>query len=390
VPAKTGVLSLTLGCVLVLTGPALAQQFTRTEIGIVTSLLPDNRLLSVTDAGIGARFTYNLTSSFAVDSEVDSYPTNTGLALTSLQDGGRATSFVIGPKVGIRGRRYSIFFKARPGFMSFGDTFTSVDVISNSLATARKTHATLDLGVASEFATSTRAVLRFDIGTLLVRYGDATLFSFHGASARTVGRVEAPWHLGVGIGYRLGNLEAAEGSSPSSRPEHFQFGGQYSLMTLERSAQTVRDESAIGGWFTWNFNRYVGLDSSFSCFPRQVRFVDFQQGGRIVQVLAGIRSGVRRGRLGVFGKFRPGLQLYTLTVQNQQTQNLTPFANFAFDVGGIIEVYTSRHTLLRFDAGNTIIRYRARSTIEFDGGVFQSPGFTKPTIQLTSGFGFRF
>lgn len=388
--ANTGVLSLTLGSVLVLTAPALAQQFTRTEIGVVTSVLPANRILSATDAGGGVRFTYNLTSSFAIDSEIDSYPTNTGLALTSLQDGGRATSLVIGPKVGIRGRRYSIFFKARPGFMSFSDAFTSADVISNSLATARKTHAALDLGVASDVATSTRTVLRLDIGTLLVRYGDATLFSAGGFSARTVGRVEAPWHIGVGIGYRLGNLQAGEGSSPSSRLETFQFGGQYSLMTLERSAQTLRDESAIGGWFTWNFSRYVGLDSSFSFFPRQVKFVDFQQGGRIVQALAGIRSGVRRGRLGVFGKFRPGLQLYTLTIQNQQTQNLTPFANPAFDVGGIIEVYTSRHTMLRFDAGNTIIHYAGRNTITFDGTVFKSPAFTRSTIQLTSGIGFRF
>jgi len=276
--------------------------------------------------------------------------------------------------------------------MSFSDALTSASIFG-SHATTRRTHAVLGLGIASEFYPSSLIVLRLDAGTLLVRYGSTPEFSFPTfagiATVSSKGSIGAPSYLSVGAAFRLGSFRPTEGAAPFPESQRFQIGGQYSLLTLERSAQTVRDESAVGGWFTWNFYPHLDFDSSITFFPRQVRFVDFQQGGRIFQALAGVRSGIRRGRIGVFGKFRPGLQLYTLTVQNQQTQKLTPFGNLAFDAGGIIEVYTSRHTLLRFDAGNTIIHYRARSTVGFDGITTKVPAFTRSTIQLTSGFGFR-
>lgn len=387
--ARRGVILFTFH-ILGLVVPVVAQQFTRAEIGVDASLLPGNRFLSVTDAGVGARFTYNFTPSLAVDSEFTPYVTNSSVRLTSFQDGGIATVFLIGPKAGIRRKRYAIFGKARPGLMSFSDAATSSAATSGTLVTARKTHAALDLGVVSEVFTSSRTFLRFDIGALLIRNGDATIFTPPNGIVRTDGSINAPWHITAGMGYRMGGFIKDETRLGRPAQDRFESGGQYSLMTLERSAQTVRDESGIGGWFTWNFAHHVGLDSSFSFFPRQAKFVDFQQGGRMVQVLAGVRSGFRRGRLGFFVKFRPGLQLYTLTVQNQQTQNIAPFANPAFDVGGVVEVYTSRRSVLRFDMGNTIIHYRARSTIGFDGTIFQNAGFTRSTVQLITGFGFRF
>jgi hypothetical protein len=366
------------------------QQFTRTEVGVTSSFLPGNRFSSASDFGIGGRFTYNLSSGFAIDSEIDSYLTNLDASQRSFQFGGRAVLGVLGVKAGIRCHKYGIFFKARPGVLSFAGAFSS------SLfgpATTRITHAALDLGVASEFYPSHHAVLRLDIGTLLVRYGDATLFSTPTPTGtftiRSTGIVGAPWHVAIGASYRLGHpLEEKE--EPFHRPARLELGGEYSLLTLERSATTVRDESGFGGWAVWNFKKYVGLDSAVSFFPRQVRFADFQQGGRILQALVGLRSGVQQRHFGIFARFRPGLQLYTDTTQNETQPNLTHFANVAFDLGGSIEVYTSQHTLLRFDAGDTIIHYRARDIIAPDGTALHFPGFTNPTIQLTSGFGFRF
>jgi hypothetical protein len=157
-----------------------------------------------------------------------------------------------------------------------------------------------------------------------------------------------------------------------------------------RGLETVRDESGLGGWFTWNFSKYVALDSSATFFPRKIHIADFQQGGRIFQALAGVRGGVRRGRIGVFGKFRLGIQRYSLTEQEAVTFKDSPFTDIAFDAGGIIEVYTSHRTLLRFDAGNTSIYYRPKDIPRANGQLFHIPGFTNNTIQLTAGFGFRF
>jgi hypothetical protein len=383
-PRTLSSLCFALTCCMLLAGSVAAQQFTRTEIGLDTSILHGTRLFSLTDAGIGGRFTYNLTPSIAIDSEFDFYFTNLDERLT--QDGGRASVGVIGIKAGIRKRKYGVFFKARPGVMSFGDVFTSAATFGN-FATTRKSHAVLDFGVATEFYPSARTILRFDVGQLLVRYGDSTAAVLaNGVNIRNRGRIDGPLHIVVGTSYRLGTLREEHESSPA--PQRFSAGGQYSLLTSNRAFQEfVRDESGLGGWFTWNFSKYFALDSSATFFPRQIHNSDFQQGGRTFQALAGVRGGVRRGRFGVFGKFRPGIQLYTATEGDSTTFIPSPFTDIAFDTGGIIEVYTSRRTLLRFDAGDTTIYYRPRHIIGNSGRV---PGFTNNTIQLTTGFGFRF
>jgi hypothetical protein len=368
-----------------------AQEFTRIEVGVDTSILhPGHPFSSVTDVGVGGRFTYNFSPGFSIDSELDYYSTNLGRVST--QAGGRAIMGVFGPKAGIRTRKYGVFLKARAGFMSFSDAGTSADVSTSpivAVATARKTHAALDLGAVAEFYPSTRTILRLDVGQLLVRYGDATLLSIPDViSVRTPGRIGGPLHIQVGASYRLGALR--EESEDSSAAWRFAAGAQYSLLTSERGLDTVRDESGLGGFFTWNFSKYFALDSSATFFPRKIHIADFQQGGRMFQALAGIRGGVRRGRIGVFAKFRPGIQRYSLTEQNQITFQDSPFTDVAFDIGGIIEVYTSRRTLLRFDAGNTSIYYRAKDIPLDNGQLFHAPAFTNNTIQITAGFGFRF
>lgn len=372
---------------ILLSGAAFAQEFTRTEIGAETSILLQNRIFSLTDVGIGGRFAYNFTPSVALESEVDGYFTNT--ASRSLQDGGRAIVGLFGPKAGIRRDRFGVFFKARAGVMSFSNVLTSVAVSGNLEATARKTHAALDLGVAIEFYPSARTILRFDAGRMLVRYGDSTdvIFS-NGIAIRSVGRIVPPWHLEVGTSYRLGSRRQGRETSPES--QRFAAGAQYSLFSSNRGFQEiVRDESGAGGWFTWNFSKYFALDASSTFFPRTIHLADFQQGGRMFQAVAGLRGGVRRGRFGIFGKFRPGIQRYSITEPDAVTFKNAPFTDIALDAGGIIEFYGAHHSIFRFDAGNTAIYYRARNII-VSNGTIRAPAFTNNAVQLTVGLGFRF
>lgn len=364
-----------------------AQQFTKAEIGINGSLLYPNRLFGLTDTGAGSRFTYNLSPSLAIDSEFDSYFTNLDEHLTL--DGGRATVFVAGVKAGLRRDRYGVFFKARPGIMSFGDVLTSAAILGD-FRTVRKTHAALDLGVVTEFYPTAHIILRVDVGQLLTRVGDSTVANFgNAASVINLGRIGGPLHVEIGAGYRLGDI--IHQHETSSSPRRFEAGAQYSLFSSNRGFdEIVRDESGVGGWFTWNFSKYVSFDSAATFFPRKIHLADIQQGGKIFQALAGLRAGIRRGNIGVFGKFRPGMQRYTLTLNNAETFQDMPFTDVAFDTGGILEIYGGRRTTIRFDAGNTAIYFRPRTVTDAQGNRLSVPGFVNNTIQLTAGIGFRF
>src|SRR5262249_31544946 len=146
--------------------PLYSQQYTRTELGVEASFVPNTRSSSANDAGLGARFVWNLSNALAMESEFDSYQTNIHSAQRSLQFGGRATMGVFGSKAGIRRQGYGVFFKARPGVLSFGSALASSSVFG-SLTTKRITHAVLDLGVVSELYPSSTTVLRVDVSTLL-------------------------------------------------------------------------------------------------------------------------------------------------------------------------------------------------------------------------------
>src|SRR5690348_1446873 len=240
-----------------------AQNFTRTELGFDTSVLhPGHPFSSTTDVGVGGRFTYNLAPSFSIDSQLDYYTTN--LSRFSTQAGGRAIVGLVGPKAGIRTRAFGFFFKARPGFMSFSQVPSSAFGL---FPTARKTHAALDVGGVAEFYLYRSLILRMDAGQLLVRYGDALLQTFPGGVSKSIGTIGGPWHINLGASYRLGSPENDDEGTPETAS--FAAGGQYSLFTSQRGLDTVRDESGIGGFFTWNFSRYFALDSSVAFFPRR-------------------------------------------------------------------------------------------------------------------------
>jgi len=365
-----------------------AQDFTRSELGIESSTLFQNRLANKLDSGLGGRFTYNFTPSLALETSASYYPTNSAMRGVTTQDGGTALSILAGVKAGVRKRKVGIFFKARPGILSFSDAGTS------TLTTARKSHAALDLGGVLEFYPSARTILRLDAGSMLVRYGEATFFASHVTPAFSIGTINNPYHLTLGAGYRFGELhQQQEAVSVDSR---IHFGVQYSLMSVQRTSQVVRDESSVGGFLTYNLSSHFSVDAAAGFFPRQHHFVGFQEGGQIIQAVAGIRWGIRRDHWGVFAKLRPGVQIYTLTSGFDfrklfdPNQNLPNFANLALDEGGVFEIYTSKHTMFRIDAGNTVIHFRERGFLDDTGTPFKIPGSTSSSIQLTAGFGFRF
>ena len=72
--------------------------------------------------------------------------------------------------------------------------------------------------------------------------------------------------------------------------------------------------------------------------------------------------------------------------------------NFAIDLGGVFEFYPTKRTIIRFDAGDTIVRLPARNVAAFQTNtasalnlvVISAPAETRNHFQAGVGFGFRF
>lgn len=198
--------------------------------------------------------------------------------------------------------------------------------------------------------------------------------------------------------------------SEQSDVPRFEIGGQFTVLRLtdfdpvnEIFTPRISDdrivEPGVGGRFTYNLTRNFALEAEANFFPRNRNSSSREgiatTGGGKDQVLFGPRIGRRFGRVGIFGKVRPGFMRYqAYPVIDDAIPVNPPFVLFiqeiksrtffALDVGGVVEYYPSRRTMVRFDLGDTIIRYGDQEPRQFN------PAFTRHNLQLSVGFGFRF
>jgi hypothetical protein len=197
-----------------------------------------------------------------------------------------------------------------------------------------------------------------------------------------------------------------ETSAQSDTPK-FEVGAQFSVIRIENLPTGVsdrRNEPGFGGRFAYSPNKYVALESEVNFFPRSYRgFVTPFSGGRITQGLFGVKAGIRKEKFGVFGKARPGFVSFNRVVKNVQFPNgngpdprdpfgfeLGSVTHVAIDVGGVVEIYPSRRTMLRFDVGDTIIRYAGVEFVNLPSGNPVVESVYKHNLQFNVGFGWRF
>lgn len=117
------------------------------------------------------------------------------------------------------------------------------------------------------------------------------------------------------------------------------------------------------------------------------------QGGYLSQGFAGLKSGKRWNRFGFFGKFRAGFNSYSgAIIQASQTASLTfgRRTDPSLDIGGIFEFYVSARVLLRYDFGDTIIRYNSSSVMVTGGQPIPVPGAVRNNFQFSTAVAFRF
>ena len=378
-----------------------------------------------TAVGVGGRVTYNLSRYFAVEAEGDLSPSDTP---TGYVTGGAAQQMQFGAKVGRRWRGFGLFAKARPGFISFGETFTPVEVTSVNETVVqfqreRKTHFSMDLGGVLEMYPSRRTLVRFDAGDTIIRYGAhpeiLNVIALVPRDQRPVGTAGSEtrhnFQFTAGVGLRFGGgAEAARAQSSSAtrdRVRRFEVGVQFSSLVLRPPSFGFGgpDASAeAGGGLRFGFNATddLAFEVEGNFYPRHRFGTDTAVGGYPSQAQVGVKYGRRFERFGLFGKARPGVVHFSSVSEvsgydsflfGTQTVFFPTFRQadktyFSMDVGGIFEFYPTRRVLARFDVGDTMVRYPERDS----ASAFSTlppprlPAELRHNLQVTAGVGFRF
>lgn len=129
--------------------------------------------LDTTDVGFGGRFGFRASSLLGIEGELSFYPSDVpdNAPITSSRLEG-----LFGIQIGPRFDRFSLFGKARPGFVRFAGAPSPVACILiyppplNCLLAEGQTVFALDLGAGIELYPTKRSLLRVDVSNLLLRY----------------------------------------------------------------------------------------------------------------------------------------------------------------------------------------------------------------------------
>jgi hypothetical protein len=228
-----------------------------------------------------------------------------------------------------------------------------------------------------------------------------------------------------------------QAQSPRADGPRFEAGGQFSLLNnsvSDVSATSVqcvttpcppilsfsnsrKSQPGFGGRFGYNLTNNFALETELNFFPKADSFS--QPGvfndGTLIEGLFGLKAGKRFRKTGVFGKARPGF-LHAVKGDLQPIPGIacvavspppagcfetTSMNSFAFDFGGVVEFYPTERTIIRLDAGDTIIRRGARNVPAvlnpLTGSLQPSrlvvigvPAETTHNLQVNAGIGFRF
>lgn len=164
-------------------------------------------------------------------------------------------------------------------------------------------------------------------------------------------------------------------------------------LTTMRLSELKESDVGFGGRATLNLNAHVAVEGELNFFPRDL---DGHNGNRL-QGLFGVKAGQRWEKFGLFAKARPGFMRFGEASQPVGCIAISPpplgcllnagKTEFAFDLGGVVELYPSKRTVVRFDLGDTMIRYRGPFRRQGGG---TANNLTSHNVQLNVGVGVRF
>src|SRR5262249_183111 len=159
--------------------------------------------------------------------------------------------------------------------------------------------------------------------------------------------------------------------------------------TTLRLTEFDTSDPGVGGRIGFNLNNRIALEGEVNFLLRDLILSD-----KLREGLFGVKGGWRARRLGMFGKARPGFVHFNETPIVCPAIFPPPFdctvggtTPFAFDLGGVLEIYPSFHTVLRFDGGDTMIRYE-RFHLVSSGWAMEH--FVSHNPQFSVGASYRF
>jgi hypothetical protein len=174
----------------------------------------------------------------------------------------------------------------------------------------------------------------------------------------------------------------AQNTLAQSRSETptIEVGAHYTILRINGFGDADATDSGVGGRLTFNISENLGIEGEVNFFPQgRINFANLSStlDSNRMQGLFGAKYGIRAEKAGIFAKVRPGFIRFSegtpaLGTASSETQ-------FALDFGGVVELYPARAFAIRFDVGDTIIR--------FDNVV--NP-FITHNLQISTGIALRF
>jgi Outer membrane protein beta-barrel domain len=153
------------------------------EVGAQFSFLR-LRDLSESDTGVGLRLGYNITNSLTLEGEFNYFPSGltdlvavqTGLPNSIVYSQNRTQGLFGAKYMALRGDKFGIGGKFRPGFVRFnGDNgalgCTPGSIILFCQLAAGRTNFAMDLGGVFEYYPAGKLFTRFDVGATIIRFG---------------------------------------------------------------------------------------------------------------------------------------------------------------------------------------------------------------------------
>ena len=159
---------------LVVQSPAVAQtpEVPKYEVAAEFTSMNRDNFSGGAEAGVGARFTFNLNKTFSLETAAYHFPRT----CFSCEHNGTVTQVFGGLKAGKRFEKWGLFAKARPGVVSFSRGEFNVVPAAGPPAFPfefefnRVNSFAVDAGAVVEFYPSKRIVTRFDAGDTIIHF----------------------------------------------------------------------------------------------------------------------------------------------------------------------------------------------------------------------------
>jgi hypothetical protein len=344
-------------------------------------------------SGPSGWYDYNLSPRVSLDANLAWIA---GFQQGEYADEGHELLFNAGIKAGWRFRRWGFFARVAPGLASFDRGVGIAYYPSTTFTYYRRTHFALQDGAVVEYYPTRHSIVRLDVGQTFITEFDQVLLREGSAMEIIPGHVASHFALALSAGYRFGERQALDKAPVSSVVPKFGLGALYALhLRVHLLDQDLEPNGGAGAWGDYNFSRWGAVDVAAFYLPHDDHTRNYQDGGQAFEAYAGLKAGFHTRRFGYFAKFRPGIVQFAKTLEEEDITPTTislrfdKFTDLAFDTGGVIEFYPSRHLALRTDMGDDILWYRAR-TIVLNGSPATIPGQKADSFLFLTGIGWRF